>query len=106
MESTRRPWSHALYLGLLAVTVALAAAAFSWAANSSASTSPSQGATPAVQQETTPVQDTQTTPMPPDGGRGGPGEDCPEHDGDGSGSGSAPQSTAPQSTDTSSDVEL
>lgn len=116
MDDTRRPWSPALVLPLLAVTVALAVIAFSWASNSAASSVSSQGATPAVQQDMLPIQDAQQPPAPPEGGRGGPGggpEDCPEKDGAGGGSGSgsgpgsgsaAPQTAAPQSTQTAPEV--
>ena len=106
MEDTPRPWSRVQIAALLAVTAVLAVVVFNWAANATANAVPTQGASPATQQDTLPIQDTQTQPGPPRGGPGGP-DDCPERDGRGGpggvgtsgGSGpEAPQTTAPQPT--------
>ncbi len=107
MEHTTRPWSRLVYLPALALAVALVAAVSSWAASPATSTTPSQGTAPAAQEQSLPIQDTQTTPTPRAEGRGRPGgkEDCPERDGSGGASGSAaPQSSAPQTAPSGSEV--
>ena len=96
-----RPFGRMLGIAVLAVLVALVAAVSAFAVGGSTATADSPASSPA---QTQPVQDSQAPPER--GERSGPGgrEDCPEKDGDRSGSQQEEQSTAPSAGTPSPEV--